>query len=198
MRLKGKRVAVLAEELYEEIELWVPVMRLREEGAIVDLLGSGDAKAYAGKHGLPVTVDGTAEAAQVESYDGVVIPGGYAPDRMRRNEGMLALVRSIHERGGVVAMICHAGWVAISAGIVRGKRVTSTRSIKDDLIHAGATWEDREVVQDGSLISSRGPDDLPAFCRALVETLAEGPDRSGSNETRGVRYHRTVDEETAT
>ncbi len=173
MKLEGKRIAVLAEDLFEDLELWVPVMRLREAGVRVEIVGATGAKRHVGKHGVPVTVDVAAGDAEAASYDGVVIPGGYAPDRMRRHDEMLRLVRAIHDAGGVVAMICHAGWVAISAGIVAGKRLTSTASIKDDLTNAGATWIDEEVVQDGRLISSRGPQDLPAFCRALIRALAE-------------------------
>jgi protease I len=179
MELNGKRVAVLAERLFEDLELWVPVMRLREAGAQVEIIGGPGATEYQGKHGVPVTVDRSAEEAHAEDYDGLVIPGGYAPDRMRRHEAMLALIRGIHDRGGVVAMICHAGWAAISAGIVDGKRVTSTPAIKDDLINAGATWSDEEVVEDGRLISSRSPEDLPAFNRALIAALAGGAPGAG-------------------
>ena len=117
-------------------------------------------------------VGAAAADLSAEDFDGVIIPGGYAPDRMRRHKAMLDLVRGIFRRGGVVAMICHAGWVPISAGIVEGKTVTSVSAIRDDLLNAGAEWVNQEVVVDGNLISSRGPDDLPAFCRAIIAALA--------------------------
>jgi protease I len=172
MRLRTKRVAVLAEDNYEDLELWYPYLRLVEEGAEVDVIGMRGALSYTSKHGYPVKVDISATEVSADEYDAVVIPGGYAPDRMRRHQPMLALVRSVHEKGGVVAMICHAGWVPISAGIVKGKRVTSVPAIRDDLVNAGAQWLDEVVVQDGNLISSRGPDDLPAFCRTIIAALA--------------------------
>jgi len=106
-----------------------------------------------------------------EDFDAVIIPGGYAPDRMRRNEAMVKLVREMFEKGKVVAAICHAGWLPASAGILRGKRMTSFSAIKDDMVNAGAQWEDAEVVVDGNLITSRTPDDLPAFCVAIISKL---------------------------
>ncbi|RPJ19517.1 MAG: protease, partial [Planctomycetaceae bacterium] len=111
------------------------------------------------------------EEVSGDDFDAVIIPGGYAPDRMRRHRAMLDLVRTVDQRGGVVAMICHAGWVPISAGIVKGRQVTSVSAIRDDLQNAGASWVDREVVQDKNLISSRYPDDLPAFCRAIIAAM---------------------------
>jgi protease I len=173
MQLTGKRVAILAENLYQEMELWVPYYRLREEGAEVHVVGTGGARSYASKHGYPVTVDVQAEQVTALEYDGVVIPGGFAPDLMRRSPAMVRLVREAFEHGKVVAAICHAGWMPASAGILRGRRATSFFSIKDDLVNAGATWVDEEVVVDGPLITSRRPDDLPAFCRELVRALAK-------------------------
>ena len=171
MPLAGKRVAVLAEAQFEDLELWYPVLRMREAGAIVTVVGTGSSETYRGKNGLPVIVDEDAGEVSANNFDAVVIPGGYAPDHLRRYQAVLDLVRVAHEQGKVIAFICHAGWVAISAGIVKGKRVTSTPAIKDDLVNAGAQWEDREVVVDGNLISSRGPNDLPAFCRAILEVV---------------------------
>jgi protease I len=171
MELTGKRVAVLAENSFEDLELWYPVLRLREAGAAVMIVGTGSAEAYTGKHGLPVVVDGDADEVTVADLDAVVIPGGFAPDRLRRYQAVLSLVREAHQQGKVVAFICHAGWVPISAGIVKGKRVTSVAAIKDDLVNAGAQWEDSEVVVDGTMISSRGPNDLPAFCRAIIAAM---------------------------
>jgi protease I len=173
MQLKGKRVAILAENLYQEMELWVPYYRLREEGAEVQVVGSGGAKSYASKHGYPVQVDVQAEQVNAVEYDAVVIPGGFAPDLMRRSAAMVKLVRDAFQHGKVVAAICHAGWMPVSAGILKGKRATSFFSIKDDLVNAGATWVDEEVVVDGNLITSRKPDDLPAFCRETVRALAK-------------------------
>lgn len=173
MQLKGRRVAVLAENLYQEMELWVPYYRLKEEGAEVQVVGSGGAKSYASKHGYPVSVDVQAEQVNAVEYDAVIIPGGFAPDLMRRSPAMVALVRDAFAQGKVVAAICHAGWMPVSAGILRGRRATSFFSIKDDLVNAGATWVDQEVVVDGNLITSRKPDDLPAFCREIVRALAK-------------------------
>lgn len=173
MQLKGKRVAILAENMYQEMELWVPYYRLKEEGAEVQVVGAGGAKSYTSKHGYPVNVDAQAEQVNAVEYDAVVIPGGFAPDLMRRSPGMVKLVREAFEQGKVVAAICHAGWMPVSAGILRGKRATSFFSIKDDLVNAGATWVDQDVVVDGNLITSRRPDDLPAFCREIVKALGK-------------------------
>lgn len=173
MRLQGRRVAILAENLYQEMELWVPYYRLKEEGADVNVVGAGGAKQYSSKHGYPVTVGLAAEQVSAVEFDAVVIPGGYAPDMMRRSTAMVSLVREAFTQGKVVAAICHAGWMLCSAGILKGKNATSFFSIKDDMVHAGAHWVDQEVVVDGNLITSRTPDDLPAFCRAIVAALAK-------------------------
>lgn len=173
MRLEGKRVALLAENLYQEMELWVPYYRLKEEGAEVRIIGHGGAAAYASKHGYPVSVDAQADSTSVVEFDAVVVPGGYAPDMMRRSPEMVKLVREAFQHGKVVAAICHAGWMLASAEIVRDRKVTSWVSIKDDLVHAGAKWVDQEVVVDGNLITSRKPDDLPAFCREIVKALSK-------------------------
>jgi protease I len=171
--LKGKRIAILAENLYQEMELWVPYYRLKEEGAEVKVVGGGGAKSYASKHGYPVNVDVQAEAVSAVEFDAVIVPGGYAPDLMRRNEAMVRLVREAAQHGKVVAAICHAGWVLASAGVVKGKKATAFFSIKDDMVNAGAEWVDGEVVVDGTLITSRKPDDLPAFCREIVKALGK-------------------------
>ena len=171
MDLTGKRVAVLAEELYEDLELWYPVLRLREAGAEVRIIGSGSATTYHSKHGYPATVDAAADDVRADDFDALVVPGGYAPDCLRRYPAVLDLVRGVFEQGKVVAMICHAAWVPISAGILKGRTVTCVPAIKDDVINAGATYVDREVVVDGNLISSRRPADLPAFCRAIIAGL---------------------------
>lgn len=172
MSITGKKIAVLAEEHYEDLELWYPLLRLKEAGAVVITVGVDKDRVYESKNGYPVRPDIAARDLEVE-LDAVVIPGGYAPDLLRRHKAVLDLVREVDARGGIVAMICHAGWVPISAGIVSGKRVTSTIAIKDDLINAGATWFDQEVVVDGNLISSRSPADLPAFCRAIIQAFED-------------------------
>ncbi len=174
MTLKGKRVAVLAEEMYQELELWYPTLRMREAGAEVKIVGTGSSPTYASKHGYPVTVDVSADQVSAADFDAVIIPGGYAPDRMRRYPAVLKLVREAFEQGKVIAAICHAGWVPISAGILKGRRVTSFFAIKDDMINAGATWVDEPVVRDGNLITSRMPDDLPYFCSAIIQALGGG------------------------
>jgi protease I len=173
MTLTGKRVAILAENLYQEMELWVPFYRLKEEGAEVTVVGAGGAKSYTSKHGYPVSVDAQAEAVRAVEFDAVVVPGGYAPDMMRRHEAMVRLLREATQAGKVVAAICHAGWMLVSAGVLAGRTATSFFSIKDDMANAGCRWVDQEVVVDGNLITSRRPEDLPAFCREIVRALAK-------------------------
>ena len=173
MKLQGKRCALLSENLYQEMELWVPYYRLKEEGAEVKVIGTGGAKSYTSKYGYPVSVELQAEQVSAVEFDAVVVPGGYAPDMMRRSPAMVKLVREAYQQGKVVAAICHAGWMLCSAEILKGKTVTSYFSIKDDMVHAGARWVDQEVVVDGNLITSRHPDDLPAFCREIVAALGK-------------------------
>ena len=175
MKLAGKRVAILAENMYQEMELWVPYYRLREEGAEVKVVGADGARSYASKHGYPVTVDVQADQVSAVEFDAVIVPGGYAPDMMRRHAPMVKLVREAAQQGKVVAAICHAGWMLVSAGILKGRKATCFFSIKDDLVAAGADWVDQEVVVDGNLITSRRPDDLPAFCREVAKALAAKP-----------------------
>jgi protease I len=170
MNLTGKRVLIFAANYYEELELWYPKIRLEEEGARTVVAGTGE-KTYQGKRGYPLTVDTSVDQIEAGDFDGLVIPGGYAPDIMRRSPKLLQLTRDIYEAGKPVAFICHAGWVPISAGIVRGKRGTSVGAIRDDLVNAGLLWEDSPVVVDGNLISSRTPADLPQFMRALIAAL---------------------------
>jgi protease I len=173
MKLTGKRIAILAENMYQEMELWVPFYRFKEEGAEVKVIGAGGAKSYTSKLGYPVTVDVQADQVKAVEFDAVVVPGGYAPDMMRRHPAMVALVRDAAQQGKVVAAICHAGWMLVSAGVLKGRKATSFFSIKDDLIAAGANWVDEEVVVDGNVITSRKPDDLPAFCRTIVQALSK-------------------------
>jgi deglycase len=171
MPQSGKSVLIFAAPFYEELELWYPKIRLEEEGIRTVVAGVGEAS-YTGKRGAyPVTVDAHVDQVRSGDFDGLVIPGGYAPDILRRHGRVLALTREIFEAGKPVAFICHAGWVPISAGIVRGRRGTSVGAIKDDLVNAGLQWEDRPVVVDGNLISSRTPADLGVFMKALLAQL---------------------------
>ncbi|MPZ50205.1 MAG: DJ-1/PfpI/YhbO family deglycase/protease [Dehalococcoidia bacterium] len=174
--LSGRKVLVLAEDLYEELELWYPAFRLQEEGAEVIVAGP-EAKEYKGKHGYPARAEADVRKLSAEDFDAVIIPGGYAPDHLRRHEAVLSLVRDAFHRGSVVAAICHGPWVAISAGIVKGKRATCYYSIRDDLTNAGAEYVDAEVVHDGNLITSRQPADLPEFCKEVIAALLRVPSR---------------------
>lgn len=172
MELKGKKVMIMVEEMYNELEFWYPYYRLKEAGVETVVVGSGSASTYSSKAGLPCAeVDAGAEQVSAADFDGLIIPGGYAPDRMRRYPAMVKLVKEFFQAGKVVASICHAGWMLASAEILEGRTVTSFFAIKDDLIHAGANWVDQEVVVDGKLITSRQPDDLPAFMRAILAAL---------------------------
>jgi protease I len=174
MTLTGTKVLFFAGPLYEDLELWYPKIRLEEEGATTTVAGIGE-KTYQGKRGYAVTVDANVDQIDGAQFDGLVIPGGFAPDQLRRVDKVLQLTREIHQAGKPVAFICHAGWVPISAKILKGKRATSVRAIKDDMENAGVIWEDNPVVVDGNLISSRTPADLPQFCKALIAALHERP-----------------------
>ncbi|HEU5179559.1 MAG TPA: type 1 glutamine amidotransferase domain-containing protein [Candidatus Polarisedimenticolia bacterium] len=166
------KIAILVENDYQDQEVWVPLYRLREEGYETVVVGPA-AATYKSKYGVPIQATVAASAARSEEFLGVVIPGGWAPDRLRQDAGVLRLVKELYEKRRLVAAICHAGWVLASAGIARGRSLTSYIAIKDDMVHAGAEWVDREVVRDGNLITSRKPDDIPAFCREIVATLKE-------------------------
>jgi protease I len=171
MKLTGKRVALLVENHYQDQEVWYPFYRLKEEGAEVVVVGTGSAKMYTSKFGYPIDVDQSASEVSAADFDAVVIPGGYAPDLMRRYPDMVKLVREAVLADKVVASICHGGWMLASAKILAGRTVTSFFAIKDDLEHAGAKFVDVEVAVDGNLITSRMPDDLPAFLRAIIAAL---------------------------
>lgn len=172
MDLSKKHVAILAEDDYQELELHYPRLRLIEAGARVSVLGAGSSTYHSAK-GYAVTPDADIRSVQPADFDAVVIPGGMAPDRMRRHRSMVDFVRALNDTGKPVAWICHAGWMAVSADIIRGRRVTSFSSIRDDMTNAGGDWVDEAVVRDGNLISSRVPDDLPQFCREIIAALAE-------------------------
>jgi len=167
-----KKIALLVEELYNEFEFWYPYYRMKEAGFDVVVVGSGTQKVYRGKYGIPAEAEVDAGDVQPSRFDAVIIPGGYAPDRMRICRGMLEIVRELFAAGKTVAAICHGGWVLISAGVVKGRRATGCPMIKDDLVNAGAEFLDQEVVVDENLITSRIPDDLPAFCREIIRKLS--------------------------
>ncbi len=171
MELTGKKIIILVEQMFNDQEFWYPFYRLKEAGAQVVVVGSGSAEIYTGKAATKATVDVNAGDISSSEFDGIVIPGGYAPDHMRRHMEMVKLVQDIFNAGKLVAAICHAGWMLASAKILPGRTVTSFYAIKDDLEHAGANWVDQEVVEDGNLITSRTPDDLPAFMRTIVAKL---------------------------
>jgi protease I len=171
VELQGKRALCLCAPDYNEYELIYPYYRLIEAGAEVRVAGP-QAAVYHGKHGMPWRAEMAAKDTKADDWDAVVIPGGYAPDHMRRHPEMVELVGMFAQQGKVVAAICHAGWMLASSGAARGRRLTSFFAIKDDLINAGADWVDQEVVVDGKLVTSRKPDDLPAFLREIIRALA--------------------------
>jgi len=172
MELSGKKIFILVENTYNDLEFWYPFYRLKEAGAEVIVVGPIGGMVYKGKAGLPVKADAGMADVTAADCDGLVIPGGYAPDHMRRHPKMVQLVKDCDESGKVVAAICHAGWMLASADILRGRTVTSFFAIKDDLVHAGANFVDRDVVVDGNIITSRTPDDLPPFMHAIIAALA--------------------------
>jgi deglycase len=172
MRLTGKRIAILVEDGFEDLEFWVPVMRLREEGATVVIVGTRIER-FHGKYRLEATPDVEASEVCPEDFHAIVVPGGWAPDKLRRYPPILKLVRGIYEQGKIVAAICHAGSVLISAGIVRGHKATGSMGIRDDLVNAGAEWMDVPALRDGNLVFGRVVEDIPAFCRELVKALEE-------------------------
>lgn len=168
--LNNKKVMIFAENIYEDLELWYPKLRLAEEGAKVVVAGTGD-KTYKGKNGYPLEVDGDATDYKAKDFDAVIVPGGFAPDKLRRHKEVLDFVKEMHSAGKIVAAICHGPWVLVSAGILKGKKLTCVSAIKDDVMNAGARYSDEEVVVDGNIITSRKPDDLPAFCREIIKAL---------------------------
>lgn len=163
-------VLILVGPEYEELEVWYPKYRLEAAGYEAPVAGLGE-RSYLGKHGYPCPVDGHVKDVVSDTLAGVVAPGGWAPDKLRRDHAVQRLVREVYNSGGLVATICHGPWILISAGIVKGRRLTSTPGIRDDLTNAGATWVDEGVVEDGNIISSRVPKDLPAFGEAIVHWL---------------------------
>ena len=173
MDLKCCQVINLVHDEFEDLELWYPVIRCREEGATVDLVGEKKGAVYTGKYGVPATADLSFAEAGLQAYDALLVPGGWAPDRLRRFPEVLALVGGMHREGKPIGQICHAGWVLASAGILRGRRVTRTPGIRDDMTNAGAVWVDAAVVVDGNLVSSRRPPDLGDYMREFVRVAGQ-------------------------
>lgn len=172
MSLTDKKVLALIEEDFEDLELWYPVLRLREEGATVHLVGK-EVRKYIGKYGVPAEADYAFNDVNIDDYDAILVPGGWAPDKLRRYPEVIEFVKAMDEAKKPIGQICHAGWVLISADILQGKKVTSTPGIKDDMTNAGSTWYDEAVVVDGHLVSSRRPPDLPAYMEAFIKKMAE-------------------------
>ena len=165
-----KQVAILVEDAYQVLEVWYPYLRLREEGIKTVLVGTGK-KEYKSKEGYPALEELPIQKANADEFDAVVIPGGWAPDFLRRHTEVNNFVKEMFDKGKVVASICHGGWVLVSAGILKGKKATCFSALKDDLINAGAEYVDKEVVVDGNLITSRNPYDLPAFSKEIIKQL---------------------------
>jgi len=173
MDLQGKHVAILVEQQYQEMEVWYPLYRLREAGCKVTVVGPEAGQSYPSKLGYPCKSDKAAKDCKAGDFDAVVVPGGFAPDFMRRTEAMIRLVSDMAEQGKVVAAICHGPWVLCSTQALKGKKATCFFAIKDDVMNAGANYVDAEVVRDGNIITSRKPDDLPAFCQTLLSAIKE-------------------------
>ncbi|EUJ21024.1 type 1 glutamine amidotransferase domain-containing protein [Listeria aquatica] len=168
MTLTGKKIIALISDDFEDLELWYPVLRLREAGATVDLVGEEKGRVFHGKYGVPATSDFAFQDIKKEEYDAIIVPGGWSPDKLRRFDEVLDFVRYFDEQKKPIGQICHAGWVLASAGILKGVNVTSTPGIKDDLTNAGAIWHDKPVVTDGHIVSSRRPPDLPDYLKAFI------------------------------
>lgn len=180
MTLTGKRIAILAEEDFEDSELTEPMKAMKEAGAEVVVVGSGSKRTYRGKkRQASVTIDTTADKVKADEFDAIIVPGGYAPDKMRLHQPMVDLVKQAYSKGKVVAAICHGPQLLISADIVRGRRLTSWASVAVDLKNAGAIWADKPVIRDGNLITSRKPADLSEFNKAIIEAL--GGQKEGAN-----------------
>ena len=173
MDLKQARIGVLVEQQYQEMEVWYPIYRLREAGCKVTLVGPDAGASYPSKLGYPAKSDKAAKDVSATDFDALVIPGGFAPDFLRRSEAIIKLVRQMAEQGKLLAAICHGPWVLCSTTALRGKKATCFFAIKDDVINAGANYVDAEVIRDGNIITSRKPDDLPAFVVELMKALQE-------------------------
>jgi deglycase len=170
--LADLRVLMFVDDIYEDLELWYPKLRLQEAGAHVTVAGPKAETVYAGKHGYPCRSDTAIALMEAQDFHGLVIPGGFMPDKLRRDEKVKQLVRDFSKSEKLVAAICHGGWIPISAGVYKGVHVTGSAGIKDDLVNAGAIWKDAAVVVDRHFVSSHKPDDLPEFCRAIIEVIS--------------------------
>ena len=173
MAKSSKKIAVLVEDLYQVLEVWYPILRLKEEGIETVTVGTGKKNIYGSKEGYPITVDTSIDKISPKDFRGVIIPGGYAPDILRRYPEVVNFVKEMDKQKGIVAAICHAGWVLVSAGILKGRQVTCFSAIKDDLIAAGGKYVDQEVVVDQNLITSRKPEDLPGFVQEIIKKMRE-------------------------
>ncbi len=171
MRLQGKKIAFLLDEGFEDLEFWVTVMRLREEGAQVTIMSHGGPQEYRGKNALMAKSEVGIKDMKPADFDAVVVPGGWAPDKMRRYDDVKRFVKGIYDAGKIVGLICHAGLVGISAGVVKGHRATGSPGIKDDLVNAGATWVDEPAFRSGNVVWGRVVADIPDFCRELVAAI---------------------------
>lgn len=169
--LAGQRLLMFVDEIYEDLELWYPKLRMQEAGAAVIVAGPDSGVKYRGKHGYPCVSDVSIASVNAEEFHGLIIPGGFSPDKLRRDPLVKELTRHFAREGQLVAAICHGGWIPISAGVYRGVRVTGSPGIKDDLENAGALWEDAPVVVDRHFVSSRKPDDLPEFCEGILQVM---------------------------
>lgn len=173
MRLKDKKIIALIHDDFEDLELWYPILRLREEGAVVDIVGENANKKYTGKYGVPAQSDFSFSEIDPSDYDALLVPGGWAPDKLRRFKEVIDIVKHMDEKKKPIGQICHAGWVLISAKILKEKKVTSTPGIKDDMKNAGAIWIDVPSVVDGHIVSSRRPPDLPDYMRDFINVLGK-------------------------
>ncbi len=171
MSLKGKKIIQFVEDMYEDLELWYPTLYLRGEEATVHITGKESGQVYTGKHGLPAKAEKAFDEINPDEYDAILVPGGYSPDKLRRHKKALELIKKFDDDGKLIGIVCHAGWVPISAGIMHGRKATSFFAIKDDMKNAGVDWVDEQVVIDRNLISSRQPDDLPFYAKALADAL---------------------------
>ncbi len=171
MELQDKHVAILVEDLYQDQEVWYPYFRLTEAGAEALIVGTNK-KEFKSKFGYPITANVTVDKVSSKQFDAIIVPGGYAPDILRRYPEVINLVKGMHREGKLIGAICHGGWVLCSADVLRGKTATCFFAIRDDIVNAGATYVDREVVRDGNLVTSRKPEDLPAFMREFLNALA--------------------------
>lgn len=181
--MQTRTVLILVGPEYEDLEVWYPKLRLEEAGYETILAGIGESS-YKGKHGYPCPVDGHVRDFPASGLAGILAPGGWAPDKLRRDRDVLARVREVHAAGKMVATICHGPWILISAGIVRGRRLTSTVGIRDDVVNAGAEWVDQPAVIDGNIVSARVPKDLPEFAKAMLQVLGEPREHAAPKEGR--------------